>query len=260
MQARQGAEACDSKTLSLVALHRCSDDRQIPLEPYDGCLELSFCEPAKLVVEPIGKVDLRLERRYLIIGLVGNDDVAENEHPARAKRGGYAGKQESLFARWEMMQGERRDDEIEVIVRQRVLEPTYSCLDPIVRKESANRIDHGDVGIDSDEVGVRMKGEHPACRLARPDAQIEHEASVDSTCRVGDRVLEGVERRHRSADASPVVRRITGDLTGAFSPSSRVTTALRSFLDERMPLSSAVRMGVSSTPPAPKPQLSRRTL
>ena len=116
----------------MLALHR-SDDRQVPFGPYDSRVELGVLEPSKLVVEAVGKIESVLEWRYLILGILGDDDVAQNEDAAWAQSGCDTGKEIGLACRWEVMNGERGDDEIEATFRQRIFEPADPHVDAILR-------------------------------------------------------------------------------------------------------------------------------
>jgi hypothetical protein len=116
----------------VLALHR-SDDRQIPLGPHDSCVELGVHEHRKLVVEAVGKIDSGLEWCHLILCLLGDDDVAQNKGAARAQSGCDTGKEIGLACRWEVMNGERGDDEIEATFRQRIFKPSDPHVNAILR-------------------------------------------------------------------------------------------------------------------------------
>ena len=116
----------------MLALHR-SDDRQVPFGPHDSWLELGVREPSKLDVEAVGKIDSGLEWCYLILCPLGDDDVAQNEDAARAQSGCDTGKEIGLACRWEVMNGERGDNEIEATFRQRIFEPADPHVDAILR-------------------------------------------------------------------------------------------------------------------------------
>jgi len=63
----------------------------------------------------------------------GDDDVAENKGAARAQSGCDTGEEIGLACRWDVMNGERGDDEIEAIYRQRIFKPADPHVDAILR-------------------------------------------------------------------------------------------------------------------------------
>jgi hypothetical protein len=67
-----------------------------------------------LIVEAVGKIDSRLDRRDLVLGVLGDYDVAEGEDAARSQSRGDSGEKVGLVDRSKVMDGESRDDEIEV--------------------------------------------------------------------------------------------------------------------------------------------------
>ena len=87
----------------------------------------------KLVVEAVGKIESVLEWRYLILGILGDDDVAQNEDAVWAQSGCDTSIEIGLACRWEVMNGERGDDEIEAIYRQRIFKPADPHVDAILR-------------------------------------------------------------------------------------------------------------------------------
>jgi len=110
-----------------------SDNGEVPLGPHDSRVELGDLEPPNLVVDAVGKIESVLEWRYLILGILGDDDVAQNEDAAWAQSGCDTGKEIGLACRWEVMNGERGDDEIEATFRQRIFEPADPHVDAILR-------------------------------------------------------------------------------------------------------------------------------
>jgi hypothetical protein len=116
----------------VITLRR-SDNGEVPLGPHESWVKLGVLEPPKLVVDAVGKIDSGLEWCHLILCLLGDDDVAENKDAARAQSGCDTGKEIGLACRWEVMNGERGDDEIEATSRQRIFKPADPHVDAILR-------------------------------------------------------------------------------------------------------------------------------
>ena len=71
-------------TAALVITLRRSDNGEVPLGPHESWVKLGVLEPPNLVVDAVGKIDSVLEWRYLILGVLGDDNVAQDKDAAWA--------------------------------------------------------------------------------------------------------------------------------------------------------------------------------
>jgi hypothetical protein len=94
---------------------------QIAIGPNDACSQSGLFEPVELISEWARLVARRVKRRDLILGISGNDEVAEHESPAITQRSLDAVKQVRLIGGSEMMYRESRHHQVERPVGKGIL-------------------------------------------------------------------------------------------------------------------------------------------
>jgi len=146
------------------------------MSPSHGWSESGSREPSQLVLQGVGQVDAGLERRLRVIGVVGHDDVSEDEPTAGPERTRHPSEEVGLLPRPQMVDSEGAYDEVEVTCWKAILQATDSHVG--VGKASRRHADHFLTGVDPEESGAGVMSKHSNGRLARADAELEDGARV----------------------------------------------------------------------------------
>ena len=94
--------------------------------PDDPGVESCLAQPPELIGRGIGPVEVRRQRRDGVFGALRHDHVAEHEAPARTKDAAHAVEEAALLAGVQVVNRQRREDEVEGAARQRLLQPRDS--------------------------------------------------------------------------------------------------------------------------------------
>jgi len=155
-------------------------------------------------------VEARRQRRGRGPGLLGHDDIREDEPAAGSEDARDPPEQIALAGPVEVVNGERRHHEIERPGRERVLESRYRQLGLGQRRPGADQ--HLLAGVHADEPRVGMTGEHaPGC-LARADPELEDRADVEGCARAGGLLLQLLVSGHLGLHEVEVAIRIEVEL------------------------------------------------
>ncbi len=165
-----------------------ADDREVLVRPQWFGFESDFRKPLELIVKAVGEVDDPVDFDLRVLWIVWDDDVAEHERAAWLQHVVHAPEEIALAGPVEMVDGERRDDEVERSRRQRVLEPAQVELGR--RQSFARAGEHRLVGVDRSPARIRMLREHASRRLAGADAELERRAHVETVRRRRDALLQ----------------------------------------------------------------------
>ncbi len=125
-------------------------------------------------------------------GPLGQDDIAEHEQAASGQRAGDAPEEVALSGRAEVVDGERRDDDVEWRRRQGILQVCDAQVDAVGGEDAASLVQHRGAGIDSHEMGARVEREQTPRGLTGADAKLQDAPSIHARRRIGDCVLEFV--------------------------------------------------------------------
>jgi SAM-dependent methyltransferase len=99
------------------------EDGEVAVPPDDARREARGIQPGELILRPVGQVEPRRQRRNGVARSIGDDDVPEDEAAAGPQRSGDAAEQVDLAGAVEVVDRERRHDEVERPAWKRLLEP-----------------------------------------------------------------------------------------------------------------------------------------
>src|SRR5260221_3966032 len=139
------------------------DYDEVLLVPAYCWLDPGFLEPAQLIGDRARLVVRRADRRDDVVRIVGDDDVGEDEAPARAQPAAHPAEQIRFPGRVQVMDRERRDDQIVGPLGKRV----FKSLDPQVcgREAVTGPGEHPLALINPDEAGSLAHRQHRRWRF-----------------------------------------------------------------------------------------------
>ena len=167
-------------------------------------------------MKPVGKVDLRFERRVRILRTIRDDDVTENESTTDGEPLTDPPEKLSLALRRQVVNGQGADNKVKFAFRQRILQTADSEVSS--GKHLRRHGYHLGAGIETDQPGRGMPSEDPKRRLSRPHAELQDPSRHDGHGRLGDHVLELVVGRHLRANRVQVRTGVEVELTAAHHP------------------------------------------
>jgi hypothetical protein len=193
-----------------VEARRIGDDHgQVPARPHHFGVQADGGKPPKLVVYSARLVVHVVDWCDDVDRILGYHDVAKDEPAARPEPGGDAGEQVGLTCTVEVVHGERRHDEVEVALGQRVLKTAHAKIGGEVCGHGS---EHLRTLVDADQLCLWVDLEHPAGCLPGADAELEHPLGLNTGGGLGDGILQLVVRRHLLTDRLEIGGRIEVEL------------------------------------------------
>ena len=152
------------------------------------------------------------QRRDRVGGVDRDDDVGEDEAPARAQRAGHPGEEGGLVRSFQVVHGQRGDHEVEGARGQGVGQLGHDQLDGQPGQPDPGHLEHRRAPVDADGPRPGVPGQHGGQGLARARPEVEHPRHRRSPAGGGDRLLQTVVGGHLLAHQMEVGGRVEMEL------------------------------------------------